>query len=367
MDKEKASEPAAVLAEMRNLQPRRTFLQSFLRFFSVLWRVLVVLGVILLMIMLPALLAQAGIQVQAHFLDYLVVMLLGALIGFVEIISRYKDAPFQMVITWPGMLYMWVNAFVAAGALWMIRLFGWNFLPADTANAEVARWTQVLAAGLGAMAIFRSSVFVLGKEEDKVSVGPNAVLETLLSAIDKEVDRHRGQERARTVRELVGRMHYEDVSRDLSLISSFLMQNLAADDVQRLTEAQKQVDNVSKDPEVRKYLLGLRIIDVVGEDVLRQAIMIRGTDYYAKQYEALLKSEKPADKPDLPAPSAGKTEGEQGERTGSDQGQASSWQDVVRSSSKGFAAQEETAGGEDAGGVDKDEPDEGSETPDVLG
>ena len=247
---------------------------------------LIVIGILLLIFIIPDVLKSRGIIVSPEFIDFTVVTLLGFLVGFVEVISRYQDAPFRTAATWPALLYMFVNGSVAAIALWMVRLFGWQFMP-ENSDPQIVRWTEVIVAGLGAMAIFRSSLFVIGKEDQEVSIGPNAILDILLNALDKEVDRFRGQERAKIVKDIMEYVHYEDAIMDISVLSKALLQNLSAEDNAKIDEVRKQIEViVDIDPAVRKYLLGLRIMDVVGEDVLRQAIGIRGVEHYKN---ALLK------------------------------------------------------------------------------
>lgn len=276
---------------------RPNLFQRITTILTVIFQIMLVIGVIILTLLVPGILTRYGIELEEIFIDFLVVMLLGALVGFVEIISRYQDAPFRTALTWPGVLYMWVNAVVAAAALWLIRLFGWTFVPGATASVEVTRWTQVISGGLGAMAIFRSSIFVLGKEEEQISVGPSAVLEILLNAIDKEVDRLRGKDRAQTVKKLMGSLHYDHVVKELRPMSLYLMQNLSNQDINEIATAVDQVEKQSNDPEVRKYLLALRLLDVVGNEVLDQAINIRGLKYYEGQYSALRTAAAPPTNP----------------------------------------------------------------------
>jgi hypothetical protein len=179
---------------------------------------------------------------------------------------------------------MAVNALVAAGALWLIRLYGSALVLGADADPQARRWTQVFVAGLGAMALFRSSLFIFGKEGDEVSIGPNAVLRILLNAIDKEVDRFRGQQRAQSVKGIMENIDYEDAIQDLTVMSKALMQNLSEDDSKKIDEAKKKFEILTDiDAGTRKYLLGLHLMDVVGEDVLRQAINIRGKEHYRAQ------------------------------------------------------------------------------------
>jgi hypothetical protein len=260
-----------------------------------IWRValalVAVIGILLLVFIIPDLLKARGILISQTFIDFAIVTFLGLLVGFVEVISRYQDAPFRTTATWPALFYMFVNGAVAAIALWMVRMFGWQFMP-ENSDPQIVRWTEVIVAGLGAMAIFRSSLFVIGKEDQEVSIGPNAILDILLNALDKEVDRFRGQERAKIVKDIMEFVHYEDAIMDISVLSKALLQNLSAEDNAKIDEVRKQIEIiVDIDPEVRKYLLGLRIMDVVGEDVLRQAIGIRGVQHYKA---ALLKRQMDA-------------------------------------------------------------------------
>lgn len=274
----------------------RTFLTALRDGLNIIGRVLVIIGLIVAVLLIPVLLERNEIILQADFVDYLSVMLLGALVGFVEVVSRYQDAPFRTALTWPGMLYMMINALVAAVALWLIRLFGWEITVSAGApvTPETIRWVQVLSAGLGAMAIFRSSLFVLGKEGNETQVGPSAVLQILLAAIDREVDRQRGQDRAGIIGNLKN-IAYESVKGELLLLSQRLMQNLSDAERKAIVEAIREIEVESTDPEVRKYMLGLKIIEFVGPDVLKQAIEIRGKKHYTDIYD----NSKPIEKPSV--------------------------------------------------------------------
>ncbi len=83
---------------------------------------------------------------------YLAVAAIGGLVGWTELAQRYKDRPTGPLRTAPGFVYILVNALAAVGALAFIRYLE---LPAGTElQTEVA---QILLAGAGAMAFFRSA------------------------------------------------------------------------------------------------------------------------------------------------------------------------------------------------------------------
>jgi hypothetical protein len=211
----------------------------------------------------------------SQLIDFLVVFALGALIGSVEILSRYKDAPFKVALSAPGLVYTGLNALVALSALLIVRLFGWTFSDNPQNSTEIIRWTQVLVSGLAAMTLFRSSLFYFHLGDQDISVGPNAILQILLVAVDKEVDRLRGKERARIVEEAMDRISFPEAVLNLPTVAIALMQNLSREDQDEILRSVKALKSEeAKDmPERTKTMsLGLTIMNVVGEDILKAAI-----------------------------------------------------------------------------------------------
>lgn len=212
---------------------------------------------------------------DANLIDYLVVMGLGAIVGFVEILARYKDAPFKVSFSPPGILYILINAGVSALALWGVRLFDIKFQDNPNMTADMIRWTQVGVSGLMAMTLFRSSLFMFRVGDQDVSVGPNAILQILLVAVDKEVDRRRGAQRARIVEDAMEGIVLQDAVKNLPAVVIALMQNLSDKDQDEIVALVKTTGEALKEgvPERTVTLtLGLGLINVVGEDILKAAI-----------------------------------------------------------------------------------------------
>ncbi|HAX71057.1 MAG TPA: hypothetical protein DCY14_15695 [Anaerolineae bacterium] len=217
-------------------------------------------------------------MMNAEWIDYFAVLLLGAMIGFVEILARYKDAPFKVAFSPPGLLYIFINAGVSGLALWGVRLFGIEFGSNPNWSEEAVRWLQVGVSGLSAMTLFRSSLFNFRVDEQDISVGPNAILQILLVAVDKEVDRLRGSQRARIVEDAMEGITFEDAVLNLPPVILGLMQNLTDKDRNEIVNSvEKSLQ--SKAPERSKTMtLGLSFINVVGEDILKAAIDMANLD-----------------------------------------------------------------------------------------
>src|SRR5205807_1037822 len=74
----------------------------------------------------------------------------------------------------------------------------WQGLPGQALGSST-RLTQVLLAGFGAMAFLRTSVFTLRVANHDVGIGPSALVQSLLRAVDSAVDRLRALNRDQVV------------------------------------------------------------------------------------------------------------------------------------------------------------------------
>src|SRR5207249_7959686 len=110
-----------------------------------------------------------------------------------ELVARYRDAPGSALRNAAAGLYLAINAAAAVAALGLVQAFNWTF---GAGGGSELRWTRVLVAGFGAMAIFRSSLFIVRAGEQDVGVGPSGFLQVVLNATDRAVDRRRAGARA---------------------------------------------------------------------------------------------------------------------------------------------------------------------------
>ena len=104
---------------------------------------------------------------------YILARLIGAAVGLAELVSRYRDAPGRALISWVAAIYIAINAAAAIFALFMILANKWEF--SFSGGSAVLTW-QVLIAGFGALALFRSSLFSVRIGGGDVQVGPAAFL-----------------------------------------------------------------------------------------------------------------------------------------------------------------------------------------------
>jgi hypothetical protein len=220
----------------------------------------------------------AGVRVQVpdpKTVDYWAVCLFGGVVGLGEILSRYRDAPRRVIASAPALFYVLINAGAAALALYLIRVFGWDFGMGTTDGAKL-RWIQVLVSGLGAMALFRSSLFTVRIGGEDVGVGPSSFLQVILMATDREVDRERATARAQQVAQIMEGLSFQKISTALPTLCLALMQNLPEEDQQALGRQVAELQTAPFDDRIKTLTLGLKLMNVVGDGVLRGAVLALG-------------------------------------------------------------------------------------------
>jgi len=203
-------------------------------------------------------------------MDYAAVALIGALVGLGELIARYRDAPGAALRSPAAVLYIGINAVAALAALGLIHAFDWRF-GAETDDA--LRWTRVLIAGFGAMAIFRSSLFIVRAGEQDVGVGPSGFLQVVLNAADRGVDRRRAGARAGEVSRAMDGVAFSKAAEALPSYCLALMQNASEEEKVALANQVTLLRDASMEDRAKSLALGLALMNVVGRGVLEAAVL----------------------------------------------------------------------------------------------
>ncbi|MDP6705027.1 MAG: hypothetical protein QF893_01690 [Alphaproteobacteria bacterium] len=204
---------------------------------------------------------------------YVIVLLFGAAVGFAELIARYRDAPQKAIWTPAAFVYITINGLAAAAALAVIQANGWTFGASGEAAIAVR---QVLVAGFGAMAFFRSGLFSVRVGDGDVQIGPGAFLQIVLNAADRAVDRARAEPRAEVVADVMTDVTFEKASEALPDHCLYLMQSVSAEERDRLEQEISRIAVSGKSDKVKSYNLGLLLMNLVGEPVLRAAVAALG-------------------------------------------------------------------------------------------
>ncbi len=210
--------------------------------------------------------------------DYFAVAALGALIGLCELLARYRDEPRRAIVNVSAIIYILINTAAALLALLLLNVFKVDFGLDPTRDAVKLRAMLVLTGGLGAMAFFRSSFFTFKIGDKDVPLGPGLVLQVLLDVTDRAVDRGRAAPRAVAVTRIMAGIDFDKAHLALPSYCFALMQNVSQEEQSAIGQQVTALATSSIAGPVRSYLLGLVLLNVVGETVLRAAIDSLGAD-----------------------------------------------------------------------------------------
>ncbi|GAB4195108.1 MAG: hypothetical protein Tsb002_27290 [Wenzhouxiangellaceae bacterium] len=204
---------------------------------------------------------------------YMTVFLIGALVGATELMARYPDSPLRAIRNHCGFSYLLTNACGAVAALYLIRVFGWDFGLHGGLGSPQVLLVQWLAAAFGAMSVLRSSVFTVRIGDTDLGVGPAAVLQVLLNAADREVDRMRAAERSAAVKAaMLGISDYAQIKIALPTHCMALMQNVSTEEEKRIRQVADNIDRLAIADSLKVLNLGLVLLGIVGETVLQTAV-----------------------------------------------------------------------------------------------
>ncbi len=201
---------------------------------------------------------------------YLVSVVLGALVGAVEVFQRYRAEPFLALLNRWGGAYVAFNAVVAAAAFWVAVEA--EALNSSSGTLTLLRWAAV--AGFGSAALLRAKLLNIKLSDGKeVALGPEIVVQTFLAILDRELDRYRARRRFDTVRKLLLGVDFERAKLRLPLQVFQAMQTVTEEETQRLMNGVAEVDEMATlSSQDKSYLLGFYLLDLVGEDFLSEIL-----------------------------------------------------------------------------------------------
>lgn len=205
-------------------------------------------------------------------LSYLCALLLGGAVGWTELAGRYRDDPTGPLGTWAGWTYIAVNAGAAAVALAIVHKAGLG-----TETGLPVALAQVMLAGIGAMAFFRSAVFNIRLGGSDVPVGPAMVLQVILAASDRAYDRKRAADRSGAVARIMQDVAFERAKQALPAYCLSLMQNVSPTEADKLGADVQELAAAEMGPRSKSYNLGLLLMNLVGEETLEIAVNDLGT------------------------------------------------------------------------------------------
>jgi hypothetical protein len=212
------------------------------------------------------------IELLADTTQYLAVVLIGGFIGIGELISRYKDDPYEAITNRHAVTYTLLNVLASSIALLALKTMkGDGVLLGEGSASE--RISYALMAGFGAMGVLRSSAFTMRVGKDDIAIGPSALLQVMLSATDRAVDRARARVRAEKMAKTMQSVPFEQIEQALPQLAFTMLQNVSQEEKQGFADEIEHLRDKKMDPVAKSICLGLSLSNIVGQGVVDDAVM----------------------------------------------------------------------------------------------
>lgn len=208
---------------------------------------------------------------HAGFARYVAAGGLGLLVAVAELVSRYRDEPLPALLSVPAIVYLVVNILASLAALFLIGTFHWHFGTTGSSTSVV----QVLTAGFGSAALFRSSLFNITAGDQTIGIGPSTVLNVILNAADRAVDRERAAIRSARAARIMKTVDFERDADALLLYVAAAMQNLTEAEariVQNRIDSLRAGRAANLPNSLKSYVLGLEVMRFTGYRLLSEAV-----------------------------------------------------------------------------------------------
>jgi hypothetical protein len=166
-----------------------------------------------------------------------------------------------------------VNIAAGIAALVVVRYTG------VLKNMHPTRLYEIFLASFGAVAFFRTSLFTARVGGTDVGIGPSAVLQSLLAAADRMIDRDQAEGRAEDVANIMHNVDFGKAQLALPPLCFTLVQNITPEDQKAAAEQIKQIASTTGIPDQAKsIILGVFLIRLVGADVLERSVKALGSN-----------------------------------------------------------------------------------------
>ncbi|HYO51982.1 hypothetical protein [Archangium sp.] len=210
------------------------------------------------------------LELLADTAQYAAVVFIGAFVGVGELVSRYKDDPYEAITNRHAVTYTLLNVLASAIALLALKTLNTDIPHGEGTASERVGYT--LLAGFGAMGVLRSSAFTMRVGKEDIAIGPSALLQVMLSATDRAVDRARARVRAEMMARTMQSLPFEQLEESLPQLAFTMMQNVTEQEKQGFSNELTELREKKMDTVAKSICLGLSLSNIVGQGVVDDAV-----------------------------------------------------------------------------------------------
>lgn len=199
---------------------------------------------------------------------YCLCFLIGCIVGYSELISRYKIVRDLLKIR-SAYFYLLLNGSAAVLALALldvseVKTFG---LLGESAIA------RVLVAATAAMVILRSNIASITSGQRTISAGLGAITGVFLDAVDRAFDQRKSQMDLNIIAKIMATVDFEKAKESLPITCLTLMYNVSSHEQNKLGyEVSMLARKADVDNRTKALSLGIILNRITGTDLLTDAV-----------------------------------------------------------------------------------------------
>jgi len=218
----------------------------------------------------------------AEVWPYALSIMIGAVVGFSELLSRYRWPVRNILSAAAGWIYLAING---AAALLAYRLaIDWGF---DAGTAGKPEGWRVLAISVLAMVLLRSSLLSVRIGDREVGIGLVTLIEVFLRRAEKVLDQGVSAARWKSVGARTSELAY-DATRDyFATVAQTLLQSMTDTEKDSLHRELTKIQESEVDADTKMRLLAICIADRLGDKLFAEI-----ADNAKRQFADAIKREK---------------------------------------------------------------------------
>jgi hypothetical protein len=196
-----------------------------------------------------------------------------------ELFSKFKDEPFKILTYRSSWLYLVLNGSIALLCLYVLThttLFG---------KAEDDIVKAALTAGFGSIILMRSKFFKVNVGDKEVAVGPEMIINVYLETLETKIDRERALIRKNIVEKTMAHIDFQKAKGYVETTILASLQSPSQDTTKLLMVEIDKISESSTEDKEKSLALGYLILDIMGEDFLKDLFNDRNRNYFTSEGE----------------------------------------------------------------------------------
>ena len=189
-------------------------------------------------------------------LNYILAFAIGATVGWSELISRYKNRPFNILRYGSSLLYIAINGIISLGVF--------SALENTESVKQLSNQSdliKVIITSSSAMAIMRTSLFNFKHNGKDISAGPVIITEIFLNAAIKACDQDQAEIQLKEVSQIMKNLNFKDFEKDLVPICLTALKGVSNEEQKAIGEEVKKLSNNDYSNQAKSIILGQLVIE----------------------------------------------------------------------------------------------------------